>query len=154
MTDKEQRNLELVLIHKEQIAMLLAKFAAELTYRAAIHDNSKFSPDEFNVHSDNVHHFNKYQFNTKEEQELRHRLSPASISHRKRNRHHPEYFENGIDGMNIIDLLEMICDWKSASTRVPGDSLRKGFPILKEKYNISPQLLKILENTARDFKMY
>jgi len=154
MTDKELLNLELILKHKEQIAVLLAKFAAELTYRSAVHDNSKFSPDEFDVHSDNVNHFNKYLFDTKEEKELKERLMPAGILHRKRNRHHPEHFEDGIDGMNLIDILEMLCDWKSASTRVSGDSLRKGLPILKNKYNISPQLLKILENTARDFNMY
>ena len=154
MTDKEKLTVKLTLQHKENIATLLAKFAAELTYRSAVHDNSKFFPDEFDILSDNVCDFNKYLFDTKEEQDLRERLLPASILHRKRNRHHPEHFENGIDGMNIIDLLEMLCDWKSASTRVSGDSLRKGLPILKKKYNISSQLLKILENTARDFMMY
>jgi hypothetical protein len=133
---------------------MLSKFAGELSYRSAVHDNSKFSPEEFDVYAANVQHFNKYVFDTKEERELRERIEPGAVHHRKRNRHHPEHFENGIDDMNLIDVLEMLVDWKSASTRTPGDSLRKGLPILKEKYNISPQLLKILENTAKDFNMY
>ena len=89
-----------------------------------------------------------------EENNLRERLLPASVHHRKKNRHHPEHFENGIDGMNLIDIIEMIVDWRSASDRVPGDSIRKSLPILEERYKISPQLLKIIENTLEDFKMY
>ena len=56
--------------------------------------------------------------------------------------------------MNLIDLLELVSDWRAAATRGPGDSIRKSLPILREKYNISPQLLKILENTLKDFNMF
>ena len=154
MTDKEQLNLMLILKHKEEITQLMSKFAAEISYRSGIHDNSKFSPEEFDVYSSNVQDFNKYDFDSEEEKRLRERVYPAAKAHQKRNRHHPEHFKNGIDDMNLIDLLEMICDWKSASSRAPGDSLRKGLPILKEKYKISPQLYQILTNTIKDFNMY
>lgn len=154
MTNDERTNLALVLKHKEEVVVAMAKFAAEISYRAGVHDNSKFSADEFDINSEHVQHFNKYDFDTAEEKNLRELVGPAIIAHRKRNRHHPEHFENGIDGMNLIDLLEMLCDWQSASKRAKGDSLRKGLPILKEKYNISPQLLKIIENTLKDFNMY
>ena len=34
------------------------------------------------------------------------------------NRHHPEHFgEDGIRGMNLPDVVEMLCDWKAASER-------------------------------------
>ena len=57
--------------------------------------------------------------------------------------------------MNLVDLLEMLCDWKSATMNhpeKPGD-LSKSIQILGERYNISPQLAKVLYNTAHDFEM-
>lgn len=154
MTEKEYKAMELILQHKRSIAVLLAKFVAELAYRTAIHDNSKLSPGEFELSAEHSDEFNKYTWDSPEERQLRDKLAPAATLHRQRNRHHPEYFENGIDGMNLIDLLEMLSDWVSASERGPGDSIRKSLPILKEKYKISPQLYQILTNTVNDFKLY
>lgn len=154
MTEKDEKCARLITAHKESIAKYLAKFCAEISFRSSIHDDSKFRKDEFEVYSDNVEEFNKYSWDSPEERRLREKLTPAGVIHRKRNRHHPEYFENGIDGMNLIDLLEMLCDWRSAAERGPGDSIRKNLPTLQEKYNISPQLLKLLENTLKDFNMY
>jgi len=154
MTENEQKNVGLILKHKEDIAKMLAKFAGEISYRSAIHDNSKFDTDEFNACSENVNEFGKHEFDSPGERELRLRLSDAFSSHRKKNRHHPEHFDNGIDGMNLIDLLEMVADWRSASNRNAGDSIRKSLPIVQEKYKISPQLMNVLTNTIRDFNMY
>jgi len=154
MTDNEIRSIELVLQHKESIAKYMAKFAAELSYRSAIHDVSKFKKEELEVYAEFIDEMNKHPFNSPEEKELREKYQTASIVHKKLNRHHPEHFENGMEGMNLIDLIEMLCDWRSASERSAGDSIRKGLPIMKDKYNISPQLLKILENTLKDFNLF
>lgn len=154
MTTQEKKLTRLILHHKESVAIWLAKFSAELAYRAAMHDNSKFTPEEFGVYADNVDDFSKHEFGSEKELQLREKLLPAAKVHHSRNRHHPEHFENGIDDMNLIDLIEMLADWKSASERTPDDSLRKGMAKLKVKHKISPQLVKILENTARDFRMY
>ena len=154
MTDKEEKALGLTLKHKELIAKYMAKFSAEVTFRAAIHDDSKFRRDEFEAYAECADEFDQHPFNSQEERALREKLYPAMSLHKQRNRHHPEHFENGMTGMNLIDLLEMLCDWKSASERTPGDSIRTALPILKEKYNISPQLMNVLTNTIRDFNMY
>ena len=44
-------------------------------------------------------------------------LKPALDIHYANNRHHPEHFPKGIRGMDLLDLLEMICDWKASSER-------------------------------------
>lgn len=154
MTESEEKLTNLIISHKESVAVSMAKFSAELAYRAAIHDISKFSKEEFEPYAKCVDDFNKYEFGSPEEKQLREKLLPGALCHHRKNRHHPEHHMNGINDMNLIDLIEMMCDWKSAAERVPGDSLRKGLKILKERYEISPQLLKVIENTARDFKMY
>ena len=48
--------------------------------------------------------------------------SYASISQQssitiEQNRHHPEYYEDGIAGMTLVDLEEMLSDWEAASHR-------------------------------------
>ena len=68
--------------------------------------------------------------------------------HYENNRHHPEHYENGIEGMTIVDIIEMICDWMAAAET-------KGVPIdmdyLANRFNISNQLTKIIVNTTGDF---
>jgi hypothetical protein len=56
--------------------------------------------------------------------------------------------ESGIDGMNLIDLIEMICDWKAAGLRHDGGDIFKSIDINKERFGISEQLVQILKNTA------
>lgn len=53
-----------------------------------------------------------------------------------------------MDGMNLIDLLEMLCDWKAAGERQPNSSILKSIDINAERFNMSPQLKQILQNTA------
>lgn len=68
--------------------------------------------------------------------------------HYENNRHHPEHFENGIKGMNLIDLLEMICDWKAASERHADGDVYKSLVINKERFGYSDELYNILKNTV------
>ena len=67
-------------------------------------------------------------------------------------RHHPQYFADSIDGMNLIDLIEMLVDWKAAGERhkdKPTDIFRSiEINSDEEHFNISPQLKQILLNTA------
>lgn len=65
------------------------------------------------------------------------------------------WMNSPVKDMNLIDLLEMLCDWKAATQNHPenpGD-LTKSIRILGEKYKISPQLAQIIYNTARDYGM-
>lgn len=64
------------------------------------------------------------------------------------NRHHPEHFVDGIKGMNLIDLLEMICDWKAASERHADGDVYKSLVINQERFGYSDELFYILKNTV------
>lgn len=67
--------------------------------------------------------------------------------HYANNRHHPEHFENGIQGMNLLDLLEMICDWKAASERHNNGDIYKSIEINQERFGYSDELKIIFINT-------
>jgi hypothetical protein len=52
------------------------------------------------------------------------------------------------NGMNLIDLMEMICDWKAASERHADGHIHRSLKIKPGAVWISEQLAQILENTV------
>jgi hypothetical protein len=56
--------------------------------------------------------------------------------------------KKGINGMTLIDLIEMICDWIAAGLRHADGDIFKSIKINKERFDISDQLTQILINTA------
>ena len=119
------------------------------------HDDSKYEDAEFIPYADVIDEFEKHPYGSKEREKIYESIKPAVEHHHKHNRHHPEHFHDGIQDMNLIDLLEMLADWKSATLNNPnhpGD-LRNSIALATKKYKISPQLAKILYNTAIDFEM-
>ena len=78
-------------------------------------------------------------------------MKPALDHHYAENRHHPEHFENGIDGMDLFDLVEMLFDWKEATERHNNGDILKSLDINEKRFNISPQLKQILANTVTNF---
>jgi len=77
-------------------------------------------------------------------------MQVALDHHYANNRHHPEYFDNGVNGMTLVDLIEMLADWKAAGERHADGSLDRSLIIQKERFDISDQLNDILTNTARE----
>ena len=45
------------------------------------------------------------------------KFKPAIDHHYANNRHHPEHWPNGINDMTLMDLIEMLADWKAATAR-------------------------------------
>jgi len=123
----------------------------DLFERAVVHDNSKFSLEEYEPYEDAFPGLQKYAYGTNEfKAELR-KIKPAIQHHYKANRHHPEYFEYGINDMNLLDIIEMTCDWIAASKRSQTDIL-KGLEMNKERFDISDQLFVIIKNTIVHLK--
>lgn len=130
----------------------MSKNVVERAYR---HDESKLGEIEFPHYANTIEEFENCPFGTIEHSQAKEKLGIALEHHYKNNRHHPEHFSNGIEDMNLIDVLEMICDWKAATQNYPSSigNISNSVEILSEKYKISPQLKLIIYNTLRDFKM-
>jgi len=52
--------------------------------------------------------------------------------------------------MTLLDVVEMLCDWKAASERTKQGSIAASLTHNKERFGISDQLAAILENTVRE----
>ena len=133
--------------HKQWVAENMQRAANALFGRAAVHDNSKFESEEFELYDKLFPELQKYAYGSPELKAVYKQLGPALKHHLKVNRHHPEYHEDGINDMNLIDVLEMVCDWMAASKRSQ-TGIDRGLVINKERYGISDQLFEIIRNTV------
>jgi hypothetical protein len=74
-------------------------------------------------------------------------MGEALKHHYANNRHHPEHYENGINGMTLIDVIEMVCDWMAAAQA-------KNTPIdidyLVQRFGIIGPLFEIIVNTIHE----
>lgn len=135
--------------HIARVRELLGDFAIEMIKRGNIHDASKFDPIEMEPlekMQEIIETEGHAPFGSEEYKKRTDMLGPMIEHHRANNSHHPEFYENGIDGMDLFDVVEMFFDWKAASER--GQESEMNLSFATEKYNFSSQLKNIYENTA------
>ena len=126
------------------------KVMSELDYRARNHDNSKLESPEQEIFGANYKDLQKTVYGTEEYVELLKKVKPALDHHYANNRHHPEHWPNGIEDMTLVDLIEMLCDWKAATARNKDVNIRKSIEHNAKRFNMTPQLEKIFHNTVRE----
>lgn len=132
--------------HKKWVAEYMQIVASELFRRAAVHDNSKFSPEEFEAYEEAFPGLQKYAYGTDEFRAELRKIKPAIQHHYEANDHHPEHFSDGIVGMNLIQLIEMVCDWMAAARRSQTNILQ-GMEMNRKRFGIDPQLINIIAST-------
>jgi hypothetical protein len=53
--------------------------------------------------------------------------------------------------MTLVDLIEMLADWKAATERHDDGDLARSLDIQRDRFGLSDQLADILRNTAHHF---
>jgi hypothetical protein len=134
--------------HINSVREKLYLVITELLGRALNHDKSKTESPEKEAYDIFTPRLSSVEYGSQEYWDALREMKPTLEHHYLNNRHHPEFFEDQVDGMNLIDLLEMLCDWRAAGERQPNSSILKSIDINAERFNISPQLKQILQNTA------
>lgn len=134
--------------HIHRVQALINTVVKELLERAEKHDQSKLDVPEVTLFAQYTDKLKDITYGSVEYNQCKEALKPALDHHYANNRHHPEHFKDGVDDMNLIDIMEMLCDWKASSERHNDGNIRKSISINANRFNLSPQLVKILENTA------
>ncbi len=137
--------------HIKRIKEILLDVQLSLAERGKNHDASKLIDPEKSAFDEMTPELKKSVYGSQEYSDRLKKLAPALEHHYKCNYHHPEHYENGIDGMNLLDIVEMFCDWKAASERHEIGSIKNSLETNRKRFNISDQLYAILENTAKEF---
>lgn len=137
--------------HVRSVQKNINIFVHDLIERGCKHDNSKFEEPELSGFAKTTPKLGETEYNSPEYKELLQELRPILDHHYSKNRHHPEHFPNGIEDMTLIDILEMLADWKAATERNKNGNIRTSIEHNAERFNINPQLIKILQNTVREY---
>jgi hypothetical protein len=134
--------------HSRRVDELMLDVIAALQQRVTKHDLSKMEPPEIYVFNEFTPKLADSTYGSDEYNAYLKDMGPGLAHHYANNRHHPEAFDNGINGMTLIDIVEMFCDWKAATERHDNGDLARSLVIQKERFAMSDQLIDILRNTA------
>lgn len=134
--------------HIHRVQTLLNRCAVLLLDRGNKHDQSKLYPPEVGPFTEFTPKLAASTYGSKEYDEIKIKMKPALDHHYAKNSHHPEFYKNGINDMSLLDMLEMLIDWKAAGERHNNGNIRKSIELNGNRFAISPQLIKILENTV------
>jgi hypothetical protein len=137
--------------HVRSVQKYLNIFIKEIISRGEIHDDSKFEEPELSIFADNTEKLGKTEYGSEEYKALLEEVKPAITNHYSKNRHHPEHWQNGINDMTLVDLLEMLADWKAATARNKNGNIRTSIDHNSKRYHIDAQLTQILHNTVREY---
>ena len=139
--------------HRRVVAAFLNKIALDLVERGQKHDGSKLEEPEkssFDIYTPKL---KETTYGSDEYRGFLREMKSSVQHHYQHNRHHPEHFADSINGMSLVDLIEMLCDWMAATKRMKdGGDIGKSIQVNTERFKIGPQLAMILENMVRDME--
>lgn len=137
--------------HSLRVGELMVQTIGELCERSVQHDHSKTESPEVDTFDEFTPKLKDSTYGSDEYKSFLAAMKPALDHHYAENRHHPEHFADGVAGMTLVDLVEMLADWKAATERHADGSLRRSLDINRERFGLSDQLMSILTNTAEHF---
>lgn len=137
--------------HVEKVRELIDFVAGELRRRGLAHDASKFQSPEKEMYEIYRPRLDTEVLGSEENKRTLEAMGEGLRHHYRENRHHPEHYPNGIAGMNLIDLTEMVCDWKVAAAR-KGQAVNMAWAC--ERFGIQPDelLYHIIQNTIQSLE--
>ena len=152
--------------HKKKVKEYMTMCSRNILYRGIVHDNSKLEDPEKEIFDEYTPKLQETTYGSEEYKKYLKEMSKALKHHYENNDHHPEYFDirykqrdgkgtpvyDGLSGMNLLQLTEMICDWYAASQRHNDGDIYKSIQQNQERFGYSDELKTILFNTIEYIK--
>lgn len=137
--------------HIENVRKYIRLFADKLITRGVDHDRLKLESPEVEIFTEYTPKLAGSTYGSKEYNEFLKEMNVALQHHYANYRHHPEHLKKGITDMNLLDIVEMICDWKAATLRHNDGNLLKSIETNARRFGYDNQLKQIFINTAKMF---
>ncbi len=134
--------------HIEQVKEYMNGFLVSLMARMQAHDQTKLRSPEAEIFEEYTPKLAECTYGSEEYKRYLSEMEVALDHHYAHNPHHPEHFENGVADMTLIDLIEMVCDWKAASMRHDDGDIRESIRINRDRFNLDVDIGTIIENTV------
>lgn len=139
--------------HIDRVRELLKRAEDNLFRRGTDHDKSKLGSPERGIFDVVTPRLKGLTYGSDEYKAQLKEMGVALEHHYAHNRHHPEFHKNGVDGMSLLDLLEMLVDWRAATERHADGSMNKSLFLNKTRFLIGDQLSNVLWNTADELDL-
>ncbi len=139
------------LVHSQRVGELMVQVIKEALERSTCHDRSKTESPEVEVFDEFTPKLKTSTYGSDEYHGFLAAMGQGLEHHYASNRHHPEHFANGVNDMTLVDLVEMLADWKAATERHNDGDLAKSLDIQQQRFSLSDQLYEVLWNTAKHF---
>lgn len=136
--------------HISKVQAHIREVVGLLRQRSLVHDASKLDEPEKSGYDQLTARLADVEYGTDAYRAALVEAEPTITHHYQHNTHHPEHFPDGIAGMSLLDLVEMLCDWKAASERTKQGSIAASLIHNKTRWGISDQLASIFENTVKE----
>jgi hypothetical protein len=139
--------------HIERVQTLCEDVVAAILTQSEFHDESKLESPEKETFDEVTPQLKALTYGSQEYKDALGSMGPALAHHYENNRHHPENAygrtgKAGAAGMTLVDVIEMLCDWKAATERHADGSLAKSLLINPARFDFSAELSSMLVNTA------
>jgi hypothetical protein len=168
--------------HINQVREFMMIVVNGLTQRALVHDQSKLKSPELEIFVEYTPKLKNSTYGSEEYKGFLQGMGEALKHHYAHNSHHPEHFkkhvciicfkeykqeppnrcetcmngtfteESDIQQMNLLDIVEMFCDWKAATMRHADGDIYKSIDFNKTRFRYSDDLAAIFRNTAKLFE--
>lgn len=147
--------------HIDRVRHFVSRAVENLQKRAWAHDLSKMREPELGAFDIATPKLATLAYGSEEYKQSLRDLGPALQHHFQNNDHHPEHYENGVRGMSLMAVIEMLCDWRAASERGKQrtdnpekvKTFEAGLAYNQERFGYSDELAEIILNTARELEM-
>lgn len=136
--------------HIKNVSKYLHQVAINLLNRATVHDDSKLVSPELEIFDEFTPKLKDCTYGSIEYEGFLKGMKVALDHHYANNRHHPEFAKNGIKGMSLLDIMEMLVDWKAATLRHTDGNLLKSIEMNQKRFGYTDELKMILINTVKE----
>jgi hypothetical protein len=145
MTDDSRPD---TLRHIATVQRLMGEVLSDLHHRATVHDRSKLDDPEKAVFDQYTPKLRSSTYGSDEYNQFLAGMGEGLRHHYAVNDHHPEHFAAGIGSMDLLQLTEMLADWKAATMRHADGDLGRSIAQNAERFGYGPELERILHQTA------
>ena len=142
--------------HQQRVAEYMMAVASFLLGRAAAHDASKLEYPERDIFKEFTPKLRALTYGSDEYKWNMSEMQQALDHHYSVNHHHPEFNAlnfftlqgEEVDGMHLVDIIEMFCDWMAATERHADGNIGSSITKNKERFHLSEQLAQIFRNSV------
>lgn len=149
--EQVRRHLRETHQHIDRVRYFMRSIVEKLAVRSHQHDKSKLEEPERSRFAEVTPRLRATTYGTEAYYELLDELGEALDHHYAHNSHHPEHYEQGIRGMDLVDLVEMFCDWMAAVERHDDGDIFESIRHNAKRFDLPEELVDIFINTIQRF---